>query len=145
MKRQSLALAIVLLWTQITIGGVSRPCVVVLVPPDYPPLARMAGIQGTVKVSVVVEKDGTVSRAEAIPWAKDGKPDVRERILSKEAVENIQQWRFKPLGDNSERQRLTVEYVFRMEGRATYYQTVRTRYRLPDRVEVITQPPSAEP
>lgn len=56
------------------------------VDPTYPPLARQAGIQGTVMVQTVIDVDGYVLEARAV----SGHP-----LLSEAAVEAVQQWVFE--------------------------------------------------
>ncbi len=126
-------------------GGDEHRCVFMLVPPEYPPLARMAGIQGTIQVRIIIERNGSVSKAEPVPWRRDGQTSADERILRREALNNIRKWRFEPLSAEGPPSELTVEYVFRMEGRASYYQRTENRFQLPSRVEIVTQPPSPYP
>lgn len=53
--------------------------------PCYPPLARQARVQGTVKIEIEVAGDGTVASAEAL----EGNP-----LLRAAAVANVQTWNF---------------------------------------------------
>lgn len=53
--------------------------------PCYPPLARQAQLQGTVRVKLAVAGDGSVASAEAL----EGNP-----LLSKAAVASVRTWKF---------------------------------------------------
>jgi TonB family protein len=57
------------------------------VPPKYPPIAKAAGIQGTVKLDAVIGKDGTVKELKVL----SGHP-----LLVKAAIDAVRKWRFKP-------------------------------------------------
>ena len=61
------------------------------VPPEYPQLARQAKITGTVSLSVVVAKDGTVQNIHVIR----GHP-----ALVGAAMEAVRQWIFEPFLQN---------------------------------------------
>ena len=61
--------------------------------PQYPPLARQARIQGTVKLSATIAKDGTVQKLEVI----DGHP-----LLVPAALAAVKQWRYSPALLNGE-------------------------------------------
>ncbi len=56
-------------------------------PPDYPPLARRAGVQGVVRLQVRLKTDGTLSVEKVI----EGEPALVEAATSA-----IQQWRATP-------------------------------------------------
>ena len=75
--------------------------------PCYPPLAREARVQGTVKVKVAVAGDGTVASAEPI----EGNPMLRAA-----AVANIQTWKFGA-GESQDLSRLrtTVAFEYKLE------------------------------
>jgi periplasmic protein TonB len=55
--------------------------------PDYPQLARMARIQGTVQLEALIAADGTIKGLKVI----SGHP-----LLVKAAVEAVEQWRYQP-------------------------------------------------
>jgi len=55
--------------------------------PEYPPLAKVARIQGTVRMEIVVNKDGGVQDIKVIT----GHP-----LLVKAAVEAVSRWRYQP-------------------------------------------------
>jgi len=56
-------------------------------PPEYPPLAKMARIQGTVRLAATISKDGTIQNLKVIA----GHP-----LLVKAALESVQRWRYEP-------------------------------------------------
>ena len=56
-------------------------------PPAYPPLAKKAGIQGTVTLHTSIGKDGRVVDVQAI----SGHP-----LLIPAAVDAVKQWEYKP-------------------------------------------------
>jgi TonB family protein len=55
--------------------------------PEYPPLARMARIQGEVRLEVVVDKEATVQDVKVL----SGHP-----LLVKAAIEAVSRWRYQP-------------------------------------------------
>jgi TonB family protein len=61
--------------------------------PDYPPLAKAARIQGTVKLEAVIGKDGRIRDLKAI----DGHP-----LLIKAAFDAVGRWRYQPTLLNGE-------------------------------------------
>jgi TonB family protein len=61
--------------------------------PVYPELARMARIQGTVAVNVIVLKDGTVTVQNVA---------AAHPLLAQAAVAAVQQWRYQPTTINGE-------------------------------------------
>lgn len=61
--------------------------VIDLVAPVYPPIARKAGIAGTVSVRLAVAQSGEVSRVEILQGPGP---------LRKAALDAVKQWKFKP-------------------------------------------------
>jgi periplasmic protein TonB len=61
--------------------------------PAYPPLARAARIQGTVRIQAVIGRDGAIKNLELI----GGPP-----LLLAVAMEAVRQWRYKPTLLNGE-------------------------------------------
>ena len=55
--------------------------------PVYPPLARQARIQGTVKLTAIIAKNGTIEKLEVM----GGHP-----LLIPAALSAVKQWRYKP-------------------------------------------------
>lgn len=68
-------------------GAVQAQNIISKVAPVYPPEAKQAGTQGTVRLSVVVGTDGKVESLNALSG-----PDV----LVQAAVEAVKQWVYKP-------------------------------------------------
>ena len=68
-------------------GNVAKARLVRQVRPQYPPLARQARIQGTVKLSAVISKDGSIQRLEVL----SGHP-----LLVPSAMAAVKQWRYRP-------------------------------------------------
>jgi TonB family protein len=57
------------------------------VPPNYPEVARLAGIEGDVTLRVLIGEDGTV---------RDLRPVVGPPVLSRAAMRAVEQWRYAP-------------------------------------------------
>lgn len=57
------------------------------VEPAYPPLAKIAGIQGSVVIAAVIGKDGSVENLQVV----SGHP-----LLVKSALDAVRQWRYRP-------------------------------------------------
>jgi TonB family protein len=68
-------------------GNVQQDKLVSQVRPQYPPLAKQARIQGTVRLSAVIGTDGDVKHLEVV----SGHP-----LLVPAAVEAVRQWVYKP-------------------------------------------------
>jgi protein TonB len=67
--------------------GVSRGLLTYRVEPTYPPLARQAHIQGTVVLTAIIDKNGSIENLQLV----SGHP-----ILAPAAIEAVKQWRYKP-------------------------------------------------
>ena len=74
-------------------GNVAKARLTRQVRPQYPPLARQARIQGTVKLSAVISKDGSIQKLEVM----SGHP-----LLVPAALAAVTQWRYKPTLLNGE-------------------------------------------
>ena len=74
-------------------SGVAQGNLIHDVRPPYPPLARQARIQGTVVISAIIGKDGTIQQARVV----SGHP-----MLAQAALEAVKQWRYKPYFLNGE-------------------------------------------
>ena len=68
-------------------GNVQPPKLVARVNPAYPPLARQARIQGTVKLEGVISKDGTIEELKVV----SGHP-----LLIQAALDAAKQWKYQP-------------------------------------------------
>ncbi len=79
---------------RIKIGGSVQQAKLVRQPhPIYPPLAKQARIQGTVKLTAIISKDGTIQKLEVI----SGHP-----LLVPNAIEAVKQWIYQPTLLNGE-------------------------------------------
>ena len=73
---------------RIRVGGQVESAKLIFKPqPEYPPLAKMARIQGTVRLEAIISKDGTIQDLKVI----QGHP-----LLVKAALEAVQRWRYQP-------------------------------------------------
>jgi protein TonB len=61
--------------------------------PEYPPLAKVARIQGVVRLEAIISRDGTVQDLKVM----SGHP-----LLVKSALEAVQRWRYQPTLLNGE-------------------------------------------
>jgi protein TonB len=61
--------------------------------PEYPPLAKMARIQGKVVLEAIISRDGTIQDLKVV----SGHP-----LLVKSALEAVQRWRYQPTLLNGE-------------------------------------------
>lgn len=79
---------------RIRVGGNVQQALLVRSPkPVYPPLAKQARISGTVKLSAIISKDGTIQHLEVI----SGHP-----LLVPAALEAVKQWVYQPTLLNTE-------------------------------------------
>jgi TonB family protein len=74
--------------------------------PMYPVVAREARIEGTVKLSFVINFDGSVADVQAL----SGHP-----MLKVAAVQNVESWRFRPGCGTGDHQ--TAELIFKLSGK----------------------------
>ena len=73
---------------RIRIGGnVQAAKIIKRVQPVYPPLARQTRIQGTVRLHVIIAKDGTIKQLEIT----SGHP-----LLQQASLDAVKQWRYQP-------------------------------------------------
>ena len=68
-------------------GNVQNNNLINQVPPEYPPLAKMARVQGTVKFEATIGKDGSITNLHVV----SGPP-----LLIQAAMQAVQQWMYKP-------------------------------------------------
>lgn len=75
--------------------------------PVYPILAKRARIEGTVRLQVIVAKDGTVQKVEVMSG---------HAVLAQSAVEAVQKWRYKPTEMNGEAVEVvtSIDIVFKL-------------------------------
>jgi len=68
-------------------GAVTAANLVNKVNPAYPPLARQTRVQGTVRLHVIIAKDGSVQQLEVL----SGHP-----LLVQSALDAVRQWKYRP-------------------------------------------------
>ena len=86
---------------RIRVGGQVESARLIFQPkPEYPPLAKMARIQGTVRLDAVISKDGTIQDLKVI----SGHP-----LLVKSALDAVQRWRYQPTMLNGEAVEVATE------------------------------------
>jgi TonB family protein len=68
-------------------GNVQMAKLISQVRPIYPPLARQAGVQGTVRLQAIIAKDGSVAQLEVISG---------HSLLVQAALDAVRQWRYMP-------------------------------------------------
>jgi TonB family protein len=73
--------------------GVSEGKVIHKVSPDYPEAAKIAGVQGTVTVQVIIGKDGGINDLRVISGPLS---------LHEAALQCVRQWRYEPFLLNGE-------------------------------------------
>ncbi|MBI4164892.1 MAG: TonB family protein [Acidobacteria bacterium] len=79
---------------RIRVGGQVEQAKLIFKPtPEYPPLAKVARIQGTVRLEAIISRDGTVQDLKVL----SGHP-----LLVKAALEAVQRWRYQPTLLNGE-------------------------------------------
>ncbi len=73
---------------RIRVGGQVEQARLIFQPkPEYPPLAKMARIQGQVRLEAIISKDGTIQDLKVV----NGHP-----LLVKAALEAVSRWRYQP-------------------------------------------------
>jgi protein TonB len=79
---------------RIRVGGQVEAARLIFQPkPEYPPLAKMARISGSVKLEAIISRDGTIQDLKVL----SGHP-----LLVKSALEAVQRWRYQPTLLNGE-------------------------------------------
>ncbi len=93
---------------RIQVGGLVEAARAISQPrPDYPPLARMARVQGVVRLEAVISIDGTIQNLKLI----SGHP-----LLVRAALEAVARWRYQPTLLNTEPVEVLTEIdvIFRL-------------------------------
>ena len=80
-------------------GGIARPTLLYKVEPEYPTIARLSRIPGTVTVQAVIGRDGNVEDAEIVSSSN--------RLSDEAALEAVRQWRYAPATLNGRPVRVT--------------------------------------
>jgi outer membrane biosynthesis protein TonB len=101
-------------------------------------LARLAQLQGTVKLELEIGNDGKVLSVRA---------SGAHPLLLREAESNVRQWLFSaPSLGASNKLRHTVEFVYRIEGKELYHDPQpRIELFLPDKAVLTTNPSEPQP
>jgi len=89
-------------------GGVLQGSAIAKAQPEYPPVAKAAGVQGAVQVMIVVDEQGNVLTVDVV----SGHPLLREA-----AAKAAQQWKFKPteLSGNAVKVQGTLTFNFTLD------------------------------
>jgi TonB family protein len=89
-------------------GSIVPPKLVKKVQPDYPAEAQEKRIEGTVKLQVIVRKDGSVTVQNVV----EGDP-----VLSPAAIEAVRQWRYEPwlLNGQPIEVQTTIDVIFALK------------------------------
>lgn len=92
-------------------SGVMTGQLVKRVDPVYPPTAKASGVQGTVVLSAIIGKDGTIEKLTAV----SGPP-----MLISSAIEAVTQWQFKPFLLNGQpvEVQTTINVNYSLDGNA---------------------------
>ena len=86
---------------RVRVGGQVESAKLIFQPhPEYPPLAKMARIQGVVRLDAVISKDGTIQDLKVL----SGHP-----LLVKSALDAVQRWRYQPTLLNGEAVEVATE------------------------------------
>jgi len=86
---------------RIRVGGNVEQAKLIFKPvPEYPPLAKVARIQGVVRLEAIISRDGTVQDLKVL----SGHP-----LLVKSALEAVQRWRYQPTLLNGEPVEIVTE------------------------------------
>jgi TonB family protein len=99
---------------RIQVGGNVQASLLVYGPkPEYPDLARAAGISGVVHLHAFIGKDGAVQSLTVVPPAHP--------LLAPAAVEAVRQWRYKPtlLNGQPVEVETTIDVSFALAGQPT--------------------------
>jgi periplasmic protein TonB len=88
-------------------GNVEAAAVVNRVTPEYPLIAKMAQVSGTVVLHAIIAKDGTVQELQYV----SGSP-----LLIQAALDAVKEWRYRPTMLNGEPVEVdtTIEVVFHL-------------------------------
>jgi len=91
-------------------GSVAQAEIVKQVPPEYPPMARTAHIEGTVILHAIIATDGSVKDLEYVSGPM---------LLMQAAMDAVHQWQYKPMTINGEPVEVdtTISVLFRLGGK----------------------------
>jgi len=105
-------------------------CILSMPPPSYPPLARMAKIEGSVEVEAEIDPSGRVRQATA----RGG-----SRLLQNYSKGSVEKWRFGCLGTPTSFPIVhTIVFTFRLEKEPKSYRGWTVDFDLPGRIEIVS-------
>jgi len=104
--------------------------------PHYPEIARDAGVQGDVRVSVTVGSDGKIIDDDAM---------ADRRMLRDTALANIKKWTFEPTFSSSRRFNVFYQFMLRERTNLLPDEEITVDEEIPRRIRIIASPsPLAE-
>ena len=74
--------------------------------PCYPPLARLARVQGTAKIKVVLAGDGSVTSAAAVEG---------HALLTKPAIDNVRTWKFATVDGHGRLEPAIIVFEYKLD------------------------------
>lgn len=88
-------------------SGVQEAKILQKIEPVFPPIAKQARIQGTVRLEAIIAKDGSIQNLRVI----EGHP-----LLVQAALQAVQQWRYQPTLLNNEPVEVVtfIDVIFRL-------------------------------
>lgn len=90
-------------------GNVQKASLIHQVTPTYPQMAKMARIQGTVRLHAIIARDGTIQQLEVMSG---------HALLIQSALDAVRQWRYRPTLLNNEPVEVdtTIDVIFSLGG-----------------------------
>ncbi len=102
---------------------------------EYPVLAAAARIQGKVAVTCYLNADGSVNKCRAMSGPK---------ILTQQATNNAEMWRFQSKTKTPERRTINLKYFYELVGNGTRRKPkVQFVFKMPNEVHIISEIPCA--
>lgn len=83
-------------------ASVQEAMLLEMTPPLYPPAAKMARVQGTVRLRAVVDRQGRITELKVVSG---------HALLVPAAVEAVKKWRYRPTYLNGEAVEVAAEIV----------------------------------
>jgi TonB family protein len=95
---------------------------------EYPRVARVALVQGSVEVECTLDSSGNVTAAKMISGPA---------MLGKPACENALQWKFQPVSKEVRGNSVTLRYVFLLEGKPQEATNSTFVFEMPNRIQIV--------
>jgi TonB family protein len=95
---------------------------------EYPKVARLARVQGTVEVKCTLDSSGNVTAAEMISG---------NALLGKPASDNALKWKFQPVSKEVPGNSVTLRYVFLLEGTPQDATNSTFVFEMPNRIQMV--------